>query len=70
MRKSNSQRHAVETPAGTFERACFDDRLEEYLPDSFYMKQSMKQPASPMPGKRTAPRRVTPRRVRPRVPAS
>ncbi len=51
MRKSSPQRHTVETPAGTFERACFDDRLEEYLPDSFYMKQA----ASPTPAKRMAP---------------
>jgi hypothetical protein len=38
VRNSNPQPEMVETPAGTFERACFDDSLEDYVPRSFKME--------------------------------
>lgn len=58
VRTSTPQPDLVQTPAGTFKVACFDDRPENYLPDSFFLQQSA-------PPKRVARRQPRRKAVRP-----
>jgi hypothetical protein len=55
VRKSKLEVNMVESPTGTFKEARFDDGPDEYLPDSFFVRQ----PAPSKQVRRQRPRRKT-----------